>query len=241
MTSQAGSSCPPEILEWIAWYPDGGLTDRQRGAVEGHAATCAACRDELAVLAGRAEAPVAPADPERLFAKVLARVEADELSGGSAARALLFGEEEEMVPAAGAPGVPGVRAPAPRRARAWSGRGLPLAAGLALAVLAGGVGGWLGGAWLHDEPVYRVASEPERGAAAPAADAVALDVVFRSDATAEQIQVALRGLGAQLTAGPTPLGRYRVELPPGADADAAAESLRATENGVASFAEPVRR
>ena len=238
MTSQPGSSCPPEILEWIAWYPDGGLTERQRGAVEGHAATCAACREELAVLAGRAEAPVAPADPERLFAKVLARVEADELSGGSASHPPLFSDDESL-PRAEAPSVAGVRAP--RRARAWSGRGLPLAAGVALALLAGGLGGWLGSAWLDGEPVYRVATEPERGAASPGAGAEALDVVFRSDATAEQIQVALRGLGAQLTAGPTPLGRYRVALPPGADADAAAESLRATENGVASFAEPVRR
>jgi hypothetical protein len=117
------------------------------------------------------------------------------------------------------------------------GRGSQLAAGAALALLAGGLGGWLGREWLGEQaPVYALASEQTLAAEG----AVALDVVFRSDASAERIQTALRGLGAELVAGPSPLGRYRVELPPGADASAAAALLRAEGTGVASFAEPLR-
>jgi len=227
MTYRASDSCPAEILEWIAWYPDGGLSDDQRGAVEGHAAGCAACREEIAVLAGRAEAPVAPADPERLFARVLALVEADGLESPPSAKA-------PLLPAS--PSAPRLPAPARRQRAVWASGGARLAAGVALAVLAGGLGGWLGRDWLRPEPVYALAGETTLAAEG----ALALDVVFRSDASAERIQTALRGLGAELVAGPSPLGRYRVELPPGADASAAAALLRAEGTGVASFAEPLR-
>lgn len=226
MTQRASDTCPAEILEWIAWYPDGPLTDTQRGAVESHAAVCAACREEIAVLAGRAEAPVSPADPEQLFARVLALVEADGIESSPLAA------PEAALPAAPAPRL---ATPARRRRSVWSG-GFRVAAGVTLAVLAGGLGGWLGREWLRAEPVYALAGETMLAAEG----AVALDVVFRSDATAERIQTALRGLGAELVAGPSPLGRYRVELPPGADASAAAALLRAEGTGVASFAEPLR-
>jgi hypothetical protein len=227
MTNRAPDPCPAEILEWIAWYPDGGLSDAQRGAVEGHAAVCAACREEIAVLAGRAEAAVAPADPEQLFARVLALVEADGIESSPLASAA------PLVPSAPAPRR---EAPARRRRSLWASGGAQLAAGVTLAVLAGGLGGWLGREWLRSEPVYEVAGETTLASAG----AVALDVVFRSDATAERIQTALRGLGAEVVAGPSSLGRYRVELPPGADASAAAALLRAEGTGVASFAEPLR-
>jgi hypothetical protein len=244
-------TCPAEILEWIAWYPDGGLDDAQRGAVEAHAASCAACREEIAVLAGRLEPPVAPADPERLFARVLALVEADRLGAGASAPAATPAERATAAhePAAALPeraSAPAARPaqPAPRRAapglrRSFvsSGGRTRLAAGVALAMLAGGLGGWLGRDWLRPDAVYALAGETPPLAAQ---GAVALDVVFRSDASAERIQTALRGLGAEVAAGPSPLGRYRIELPPGADASAAAALLRAEGTGVASFAEPLR-
>lgn len=232
MTLRETDSCPAEILEWIAWYPDGGLSDEHRGAVEAHAATCAACREELAVLAGRSEAPVAPADPERLFARVLALVEAEGLAtpGRSPALAGLASPAPSLRQ----------RAPARRTAVPWSRGVAQVAAAAAAVLLVGALGGWLGRDLVgvrepEAEPVYVTASE-----ASAAGDALALDVVFRSDATAERIQTALRGLGAELVSGPSPLGRYRVELPPGADASAAAALLRAEGTGVASFAEPLR-
>ena len=46
--------CPADVLGWIPWYADGGLTERERGAVEAHAAECADCRAELDIVAGRA-------------------------------------------------------------------------------------------------------------------------------------------------------------------------------------------
>lgn len=238
MTHRATDLCPSEILEWIAWYPDGGLSDGQRGAVEAHAAVCAACRDELSVLAGRAEAPVAPADPERLFARVLALVEADGLAAPAGAVLLPTPARAGAAPAAAARTFPPRRPRQPWDTGAWSSGVTRLAATMALLFLVGGLGGWLGRDWMSPKggPVYVPAS------ATPVAtgEGLALDVVFRSDATAERIQTALRGLGAELVAGPSPLGRYRVALPPGADASAVAAVLRAEGTGVASFAEPLR-
>ncbi|MEB2346009.1 MAG: hypothetical protein OZ948_14870 [Deltaproteobacteria bacterium] len=227
MTDRSPDTCPAEILEWIAWYPEA-LGDAQRGAVEAHAAVCAACREEIAVLAGRAEASVTPADPEQLFARVLALVEADGIESAplAASRAPL----SVHAPA------PRLEAPVRRRRSVWMRSGVQIAASVGLAVLAGGLGGWVGRDWLGGEPVYTVAGETPLAAEG----AVALDVVFRSDATAERIQTSLRGLGAELVSGPSPLGRYQVELPPGADASAAAALLRAEGTGVASFAEPLR-
>jgi hypothetical protein len=228
MTNRAIENCPPEILEWIAWYPDG-LSGDQRGAVEGHAATCSACREEIAVLTGRVEAAVAPADPELLFERVLALVEEDGLEATAGVSA---------PPAPAAPLAPRTAQRPARRPRALrSLGGARLAAGVALLVVGAGLGGWLGREWVAQRAIYAPAS-----AETPLASegSLALDVVFRSDATAERIQTALRGLGAEVVAGPSPLGRYRVELPPGADASAAAALLRAEGTGVASFAEPLR-
>jgi anti-sigma factor RsiW len=237
MTHRATDLCPSEILEWIAWYPDGGLSDRQRGAVEAHAAVCAACRYELAVLAGHAEAPVAPADPERLFARVLALVEADGLAAPAGAGLLAAPARAVAAPAA-ARTLPPRRARQPWSVGAWSGGMTRVAATMALLFLVGGLGGWLGRDWVGPKggPVY----VPASATPVAAGEGLALDVVFRSDATAERIQTALRGLGAELVAGPSPLGRYRVALPLGADASAAAALLRAEGTGVASFAEPLR-
>jgi hypothetical protein len=228
MTQRANDLCPHEILEWIAWYPDGGLSDAQRGAVEAHAAVCSACRDEIAVLAGRAEAPVAPPDPERLFARVLSLVEADGLAAPAGAE-LLAAPERGVA-------VRGQRAPARASGRAAVAGGARLAASLALVLLTGALGGWLVGRGRVDAlPVYVPASAPPA-----ASERVLLDVVFRGDASAERIQTALRGLGAEVVGGPSPLGRYRIALAPGTDASAAAAGLRAEGTGVASFAEPLR-
>jgi hypothetical protein len=245
MTEHARADCPPQILEWIAWYPDGGLTSAQRGAVEVHAAGCASCRDELAILCERADAVVTPADPDLLFERVLARIEASVLTGAAETP---DAAGEPLTGLAAAPrsprtlAAPPVRAPAPRqRRRSWQQRGSIAAAGLGLVALASAAG-WLGRDWVNAaEPgdpgaIYRTATE----AASPAVTGVALDVVFRTETSAERINTVLRGLGATIAAGPTELGRYRLALPPGSDARAAAALLRADGTGVASYAEPVQ-
>jgi hypothetical protein len=238
MNHQAEPTCPVEILDWIAWYPDGGLSDAQRGAVEAHAASCEACRSEIEILAGHTEPPDMEGDPERLFGRVLARIESATLAAEP-----LDGEARGAVAA----NLGHRRAPAPLRNRRASAAlrssqtwmaGTAWAAGIGIAVL-------LGGVWIahtiqvaRATPIYQVAGEPT--AAAALEHGVALDLVFRNDASAERINVELRGLGARIVSGPSQLGRYRIELPEGADAQAAATLLRAEGTGVASFAEPVR-
>ncbi len=244
MSERTNPSCPPQILEWIAWYPDGGLSDAQRGAVEVHAAHCASCREDLAVLAGRADTDAAPADPDLLFERVLARIEAAAVATPSRVAASRPVPNEAGANEAGrAEAGPARRAPAGRRRRhAWQRHAAIAAAGFALIAVTGALG-WLGRDWMSlvghadVEESYRTAAAAREPTAL---GGVALDVVFRSEASAEQIQTLLRGLGATITAGPTELGRYRLVLPPGSDARAAAALLRAEESGIASYAEPVR-
>lgn len=66
--------CPSEILDAIPWYPSG-LSEAERGAVEAHAADCIVCRSELGFVLG-AELPSEEVpDPDRVFARVLERIE----------------------------------------------------------------------------------------------------------------------------------------------------------------------
>jgi hypothetical protein len=69
--------CPESVLGWIPWYADGGLTAREKGAVEAHAAECGDCRAELDIVAGMPwsfdgiELP----DADRLFGEIRSRIE----------------------------------------------------------------------------------------------------------------------------------------------------------------------
>ena len=207
------SGCPEDVLMAIAWYPDG-LDPVQRGIVEAHAADCAACREELAFVRGEGGAQAPREESERVYARVIQRIEA---------------YEAKQRPAATAPA-------RPRRA-AWG--PAQAAAALLVAACVGALVG-IGSSRLvaPDDSVYRAAGEmPEVSAAAPAQAPLALDVVFRPDATAERIHAALRAIGGEIVSGPTQLGVYRVRLAPTADASAAAQVLRAEGLGVATFAE----
>jgi hypothetical protein len=211
----SGAACPADVLEAIPWYPDG-LTAAQRGALEAHAAECADCRRELAFVQGaRGEEPLVMPQAERVWARVLERIAA----------------EDERRPVSQA--APPLRAGG--ALRGW-GRPLRLAASLVLAVGLGSLA-TLAGLRLAggEEPVYRTATAlPEVSAAGPA-----LDVVFRKDASAGEIETKLRAIGGSVVAGPSALGVYRIALRPGADAASAAAALRAEAGGVASLAEPV--
>jgi hypothetical protein len=91
--------------------------------------------------------------------------------------------------------------------------------------------------------VVRVAPTYETAAADPDADfagGLQIEVVFRANATASEIQSGLRKASAIVVSGPTPRGVYRLRLAPGVDADAAREQLRGAGHGVATFAEPAR-
>jgi hypothetical protein len=190
------------VLAAIAWYA--------------HAADCALCREEISFLRGEAApAPTPLAESERVYARVLERIEAYEGRARAAAR----------------PATP------VRRASLWT-PSRAAAALLAAAFLSAGA------MWFASRSgapaVYETAgAAPEVSAALPSEQA--LDVVFRPDATAERIQAALRAIGGEIVSGPTQLGVYRVRLAPSADLRAAASMLRGDGQGVASFAEQATR
>ncbi|MGH0028738.1 MAG: S8 family serine peptidase [Myxococcota bacterium] len=224
MNLQNENGCPEVVLASIAWYPDA-LDEERRGLVESHAAACPACREELTFVSGEALPEQDLPDADEVYAGVLARIERSEGAGRA------------DTSAAGEP-----VARAPRRSwGAFGARPAALAAGIALALFCGALGALGGLLYGASEPDYQVAGElPQTTAAAPAG-APALDVVFRSDARAEQVHAALRAIGGQIVSGPTQLGVYRIELAPTADAAAAARLLQGEGQGVATFAQPASR
>jgi anti-sigma factor RsiW len=203
-------TCPEAILAAIPWYPDG-LTADECGAVEAHAADCRACRAELAFLRGDEEPALELPDVERVYARVLERI----------------AHADEDTPSARS----STRARVGRAARQAS-----LAAGILVAVLSGTL--TTGAIWfVRVAPTYETAAVSAGPAAAPGAS---LDVVFRGDASAEQIQAQLRDLGASVVSGPSEVGVYRLRLAPGSDVSEAIARLREEGNGVAASAEPAR-
>jgi len=222
--------CPPEVLDWIPWYAEDALAETQRGAVEAHAAQCEDCRVELAMLSGGPAPSAVTPDPEPVFARVLARIEAEGVDDAPV-------RVRSQLAAAAAHRVPLLRW-TQRSAR----RSLSQVAATAALMLGAGAAGWFvaNSAFApHADALYSTAADP--GTTAPAdGSAVQLDVVFREDADVEHINTDLRALGAVVVSGPSPAGRYRVALPRGSDAFAAIAMLRARGRGVASFAEPLR-
>jgi hypothetical protein len=125
---------------------------------------------------------------------------------------------------------------AARRAVGHAARQASLAAGLLVAVCSGML--TTGAIWfVRVAPTYETAA-----AGAPSVDAGGpnLEVVFRDDASADQIRSGLREIGATVISGPTQMGVYRLRLAPGADVNAAVSRLRGEGRGVAAFAEPSR-
>lgn len=217
MSARDEKACPDAVLGAIAWYPDQ-LDDARRALVESHAAECAACREELLLLQGEIEPEGPVPDADDLYRGVLARIEQSEAGRGPAPRARTSHRTGRFVE---------------RRAA--------LAAGIALALLAG-LAGVVGGMSLREPPPsYETVSETPGGALPVAEGTVAIDVVFRPDATVEDLRAALRAVGGQIVSGPSEDGVYRVGLAASADQAAAARVLRGEERGVATFAEPAMR
>ena len=213
MTHDLG--CPDDVLAAIAWYPDG-LDAERRGAVEAHASDCALCREEISFLRGEGTVAPAPvAESERVYARVLERIEAYEDRARGSARTV---------------------APV-RRAILWAPS--RAAAALLAAAFVGAGGMWLGTRSAAPVVYEGASAAPEVSAVVPSDPS--LDVVFRPDASAERVHAALRAIGGEIVSGPTQLGVYRVRLAPSADVSAAASVLRGDGQGVASFAEQTHR
>lgn len=208
VTPSAG--CPQVVLDWIAWYPEGELPANVRSAIELHAAECAACRTEIASLAGEESEDAAAAEgAERVFSRTLERIAATPR-----------------------------RATPPAAQRLWRVRPrLAVAAGLAVAFISGTAGVIATRApWSRLDPVYEPATLGSEQAH-PAVGAH-LDVVFRGDASFAEITRAIQAIGASVDSGPTPSGVVHLRLAEGADAAAAALRLESGDPPVAEFAQP---
>lgn len=211
--------CPPEVLAAIPWYPDD-LSREEREAVESHASECLDCRRELeARLADPDQDAEWPTpDPDETFTRVLAHVELGEAESlqewaraPRSARAVRWLRESEVR-------VPGVARPV----SLW--RGLRVAASFGAAVAAASL--FFGAGPDGSKAPSTAIHEPTP----------VIDVVFRSDLTSAEMAGALEGIHGEIVAGPSPRGRYRIELPPGTNPDSAAQAL--SDGGVAVYAEP---
>jgi len=208
MIRKPAAACPPTVLDWIAWYPDGDLPDDVRSEIETHAAECSACRQEIADLSGDSASEIDDAPgAERVFARTQRKIAAH----------------------------PRRIAPPPLR-NLWIVRPrFAIAAGLAVALISG-TAGVVATNQLAFSALYgtATASMPEgHRAAGPH-----LDVVFRPDASFAEISSAVQALGASVESGPTPAGVVHLHLAAGSDVVAAARRLEAGGLGVAEFAQP---
>jgi hypothetical protein len=200
----------PEAILAAIPWYPDGLTADECGAVEAHAADCRACRAELAFLRGDEEPAIELPDVERVYARVLERITQ---------------ADEETTPPR--------RFSTARRVGAAA-RQASLAAGILVAVLSGTL--TTGAIWIvRVAPTYETAAVSSVDAGGPG-----VEVVFRQDASADEIRERLRDVGATVVSGPTQFGVYRLRLAPGVDMNAAIRRLREEGRGVAAFAEPSR-
>lgn len=248
--------CPEDVLAWIPWYADGGLSARERGAVEAHAALCSDCRTEIDIVSGAPWAleGITLPDADRLYEEIKVRIEAQDrgeratvipISRGRVLSDADMARIEQWVrdPGSEREATSDVAVRSARPLRRGFGGSAPLwAAAAALVLFAAGA---LSGTYLArpllgldggERPAvetadYQLASAPT--AAGASVGAPAIDVVFSDSASAREIWSTLRGLGVEIVSGPSNLGVYRLRLLPAAvegrgptAADAAAIAAR---------------
>ena len=234
MTRPRNARCPENVLGWLAWYAEDGLSARQKGAVEAHAAECADCRAELDIISGAPfEIDHDLPDPDRLFQEIKARIDRVEEEGESRVipidrnrgcrhtddeleRLERFILDDSMDSMGEFDSHRGTDRPRFVRA-AWM-----AAAALALLFL-GGLGGALfsssgspferseGRLAAPSDAIYRSATIGD-DPATTMGSAPMLDVVFQDSASAREISDALRSVGASIVAGPSSLGVYRLRI-----------------------------
>lgn len=243
--------CPESVLGWIPWYTEGSLNPRQMGAVEAHASECADCRAELDMISGAPfEIDVDLPDPDRLYAEITARIDADDSGAASSvipidrARSLSDADLERLgrwVDAGDeAERLDGAAGGADVIALPWL-RSRSVAAAAAVVLLfAGGLSGALLSSFSRGSGAEAgsVSSASYELAAAMPMDAPAagpaIDVIFRDATAAVEISSMLRANGLEIVAGPTKLGVYRLQRTAAAvDANAdAGRTVDGREDGI---------
>ncbi|MEO6193241.1 MAG: zf-HC2 domain-containing protein [Thermoanaerobaculia bacterium] len=222
-----GERSHQRVWELLPWYVNGSLAQPERERVEAHLTACRRCEEEAracrrtaAEIAGAGE--VAPSPHPIQFQRVLARIEESE-------------REERRYDG-------GWRLLAPFRSLVRATprplRGALVAQAAVIFLLVGFL------AWGSLRPgspaagtspaVYRTLSAP---APAPV-PTVRLRVMFSPRATEREIRGLLLGIRGEITAGPSPLGLYTVEVPAAGDPAAGVLARLRSESQV-TFAEPV--
>ncbi|MEA2602158.1 MAG: hypothetical protein QOF89_3150 [Acidobacteriota bacterium] len=209
-----GERVHQRIWELLPWYVNGTLSGPDRERVEAHTADCRRCRDEVetcrrTAAAVKSQGEVAPSPHPVQLQRTLARI--DELERGRQDWKDRQDPEDLMDRdrtgrGFGAP-LRALIAATPRPLRG------ALLAQVAVIVMLVGVLVW---GELHSAPAqrpapvnYQTLSDP---AAAPA-PTFALRVMFSPRATEKEIRELLLAVRGEITAGPSPLGVYTVEVP----------------------------
>lgn len=199
---------PPheEAEELLPWYATGQLDEADRAKVDAHLSSCAHCRQQLAL--------------EHQLIDQFQAMSPEVESGWSRLKARL----ETPAPAMAAPVAPAMR----RRARPnplselWTLLSRPAVATFAIAQLAFVV--FAGSLLLSlSRPSYRALGS------APVPAAANVIVMFRSDATIEDVRDTLKLAGASIVDGPTPSDAYLLHVAPQQRATALAK-LQSNEN-----------
>jgi Putative zinc-finger len=220
------------IWELLPWYANGTLPDPDRERVEAHVALCRRCEDEVEVCrrtaaAVKSQGEVAPSPHPIQLRRTLARIDDFERSRiWAAANSEASEDSNQTGRGFGAP-LRALIAATPRPLRG------ALVAQVAIIVLLLGVLAW---SELHPAPApvtYQTLSDP---AAAPA-PTVALRVMFSPRTTEKEMRELLQGVRGQITAGPSSIGVYTVEVPAAGDPPSAVLA-RLRSEAVVSLAEP---
>ena len=203
---------PPydEAEELLPWYATGQLDDTDRARVEAHLASCAYCRQQLVL--------------ERQLIDQFQQMSPQIESGWERLKNRI---EAQVPPPAPAPR----RTPARRNvlAELWALLNRPAVAALAVAQLAFVV---VAGSVLVSlsRPSYHALGSTSGPAAAN------VIVMFRADATLEDVRDSLRTAGASIVDGPTPADAYLLHVAP-RQREAALAKLQA--NASVQMAEPI--
>jgi hypothetical protein len=202
--AEQGDRLHRRVWDLLPWYANATLADGERRVVETHIAACAQCREELAACRGlgdvvRQVPEIAPAPHPARLARIMAQIDAEERTAGQHGWRSLWRSPlaslQDLLHAT------------PRAVR-WALVAqlvlvLSLAAGLARPRIPAPVGP-------AAPQEYTVLSD-----AAPARlpHTTPLRLVFAPGTTEQEIRDLLLGIRGQITAGPSPLGVYTVEVP----------------------------
>jgi anti-sigma factor RsiW len=195
-----------EAEELLPWYANGQLDEADRAIVDAHLTSCAYCRQQLAI--------------ERRLIEEFQAIEPEIESGWTRLRGRFASDNP----------VPTVKASRPARlAEAWAFLTRPAVATLAAAQLAFFIVAGSALLWLS-RPAYHVLGSP------PPAAAGNLIIMFRADATEQDIRDVLKSAGATIVDGPTPANAYVLHVAT-ARRQMALETLQANDN--VQLAQPI--